>query len=69
MQHFMKKKFPEFSLRNFQNSMRNTFPLMRLVGSQEVVLAQPTVIVTLTLYYNQSHRRMGTLWLGGGQRG
>ena len=44
-QHFMKKKLPEFSLRKFQNSMRNTFPLMRLLGSQEVVLTQPNVIV------------------------
>ena len=35
----MKKKFPDISLRKFQNSMRNTFPLMRLLGSQEVVRA------------------------------
>ena len=43
-QHFMNKKFPEFSLRKFQNSIRNTFPLMRLLVSQEVVL-EPIVIV------------------------
>ena len=51
-QHFMKKKFPDISLRKFQNSMRNTFPLMRLLGSQ-VVLAQPTVIVWRGVYYSQ----------------
>ena len=54
-QHFMKMKFPEFSLRKFQNSMRNTFPLMRLLGSQEVVLGQPPVIVWIhKSHYNQS---------------
>ena len=31
--------FPDISLRKFQNSMRNTFPSMRLLGSQGVVLA------------------------------
>ena len=36
--------------------MRNTFTLMRLLGSQEVVLAQPTVIVCNIHkgHYNQS---------------
>ena len=41
----LKKKFPDISLRKFHNSMRNTFPLMRLLGSQEVVLGQPTVVL------------------------
>ena len=42
-QHFMKMSFPDIfpdiSLRKFQNSRRNIFTLIRLLGSQEVVLA------------------------------
>ena len=35
--------------------MRNTFPLMKLLGSQEVVLAQPTVIVWRGVNIHKSH--------------
>ena len=67
----MEKKFPEFSLRKLKNSMRSTFPLMRLLGSQEVVLThcytancycmERCVIFTKATITSQSMETMGRM--------